>query len=114
MAIIKDRGIQKWQPAFKTPELSKSQKLLREDYFAETKPIFDEQHFDYLNQIVYESMEYLMNVEITYYHHRSTHIIIGMIHHFDEMTKTLKVINTFGHYEELMLENILEINFYEE
>ncbi|AXN40716.1 hypothetical protein CN689_23200 [Peribacillus butanolivorans] len=51
---IRDRGIQKWQPALILPEHKAFQKQMNEDYFRIEKPILDEYQIEeYENQIHY-------------------------------------------------------------
>ncbi len=104
---LKDRGLNKWRPAFMTPELSRLHKRAAQDYYAEPKPEIDEQQMDHINKIVCESMEYSQRVVITFFQNRKSQLTIGKIHNFDDFKGSIAIVDQFGKYLELEVGEII-------
>ncbi|WP_028393917.1 YolD-like family protein [Bacillus cihuensis] len=111
MAII-DRGVhKKWQPAFMTPELLQAFEGADREYYAEVKPELDEQQFEYMNQVICQSMKQTSLVAITYFRDQRKYITVGLIQYFNEISKTIKILTPLEKIDSVMLEDILDIKF---
>lgn len=88
--------------------------MLREikaSYSDKSKPILDEQHLAYLNQMLDDAIREKIEVEITYYWKSNYESIIGVIERIDIGLQNVRVVNTTtGGFVELKLENIIDVN----
>ncbi|WP_078545910.1 YolD-like family protein [Litchfieldia alkalitelluris] len=97
--MIRDRGAIKWTSMM----LPEHVKLLR-DWAAEDlhqqKPELDEQQLEEMNSLMCEAMETGNQLIITYYEQNRHKLLIGTVHHYDEFTQKLHVIDKFNdpHY----------------
>jgi hypothetical protein len=73
------------------------------------KPELDEQHLEYLNVSICESMENQCEVTITFFNKNKLEMILRKIHHFDEMKGLLRVIDKFNECHMISIGDIINI-----
>ena len=91
------------------PELISSLKQLNKELAYIAKPILDEQQVEYLNQNLCNSMEYNSDVTVTYYQNHDIKLLLGNIHHFDDIKNTISVVDKFDEFFVIELDNIIDI-----
>ncbi|MCA1030629.1 YolD-like family protein [Bacillus timonensis] len=106
--MIRDRGNIKWT-AMMLPE---HVKLLRdwanEDSF-EQMPVLDEQQLEEMNGVLGEAMEGGTELAITHYEGKRHRLVIGKVHHCDEFTKKLHVIDKFGDTHFIPISKLIDL-----
>mgnify|MGYP002655712964 CR=1 FL=1 len=88
---INDQGIMKLRVARFQPEFCHNRQQQKELEIT-AKSALDEQHLEYLSQVICESMEFHKKVTITYYSGTKSEYLKGFIHYFDEKKFTLKIV----------------------
>ena len=87
-------------------------KLLRdwvkEDQY-EQKKIIDEQQLESMNEVLMEAVEFDQLVAITYYQNHNYEIVVGKIHHRDEPTQKLHIVDRFEEVHPIALVNIADV-----
>ncbi|RDI41248.1 YolD-like family protein [Falsibacillus pallidus] len=110
--MIRDRGRIKWTSMMLPEHVKMLRDWAKEDTFKE-KIELDEQQLEELNSIAAEAMEERRQVAITHYASRQYELFIGFIHYFDPLQQRLHTVDQFDHPEYLLMENIVDIRFYE-
>lgn len=97
--MIRDRGAIKWT-AMMLPEHVKVLRDWAEEDTFQQKPDLDEQHIEEMNGILCEAMELGSELMITYYEAKHHKLLLGTIHHYDDLQGRLHIIDKFGdvHY----------------
>ncbi|WP_254119006.1 YolD-like family protein [Bacillus sp. FJAT-29790] len=80
---VRDRGIMKWQAAFKLPELAKTQWDFWRDNERQAKPIIDEHEAEEFELRIIYAMEYGHSVKLTVWDDGFTFDITGRVHYVD-------------------------------
>lgn len=91
------------------PDLSSKLNRMYEELEEVKKPLLDEQQLEQLNEIIYKSMEFNQTAAVTYYTKRQYKLIIGHFHYYNEMKRTLKIVDKFGEWIEIKLTEIVDI-----
>lgn len=111
---IRDRGKIKFMPALLPPEL---RAMLREAEEAENDvgmPLLDEQQLDHFNQVICESMEYVLAVKVIYYSNKRHKKAYGKIHYIDPIKKAIRIVDQSHDWFEIKIENIIDISIHNE
>lgn len=108
--MINDRGLKKFRTVALQPGLLSNIRRYYEEQEYIQKPELDEQQLEYLNETICESMENHSEVTITFFNKNRLEMILGTIHHFDEIRRILRVIDKFNDYQLIKLDDIININ----
>jgi DNA-directed RNA polymerase specialized sigma subunit len=107
--MIKDRSLIKFRTVALQPGLLSNIRRYYEEQEYIQKPELDEQQLEYLNGAICESMEHRSDVTITYYNKNHLEMILGKIHHFDEMKRLIGVIDKFDECQLINIGDIINI-----
>lgn len=108
--MIKDRGLMKFRMVALQPGLLSNIRRYYDEQEYIKKPELDEQQLEYLNETICECMEHHTEVTITFFNENRLEMILGTIHHFDEIRRLLRVIDKFNEYQFIKLNDIININ----
>jgi hypothetical protein len=108
---IKDRGlIKKFRMAAFQPDLQSKIKRMYQEQEQVSKPVIDEQYLEYMEQMIFESVENHQPVIITFYNNSRYEMVLGTIHYFDESKRILRVVNKFNEWQQINIEHIVNID----
>jgi hypothetical protein len=106
---IKDRGLKKFRTAAFQPGLISQIKQLYLEQEYVKKPKLDEQYLDYLDDKICECIEFNLDVTVTYYYRHSYELIIGKLHYYDQQKNTIRVVDKFGDWLSIKIEDIIDL-----
>jgi len=109
--MIRDRGSIKWT-AMMLPEHVKLLREWAEEDSYEQKPELDEQQMEEMNHLLCHALEVNQELVITYYNQKRHQLMIGTIHHYNELSQKLHIIDKFGEPHYLTINQVIDIRPY--
>ena len=73
------------------------------------KPELDEQQLEAMNDVLYTALEDGSELVITHYECKQHNLLIGNIHHYDQLTRKLHIVDKFGDAHYLAIEEIIDV-----
>lgn len=110
--MIRDRGSIKWT-AMMLPEHVKLLRDWAEEDKYEQMPELDEQQIEIMNELLCEAMEMGRELIITHYEGKRHELLIGTVHHYDDLQKKLHVIDKFGDVHYLLVNALIDVRWSE-
>jgi hypothetical protein len=101
---FKDRGLKKYRIVSMTPELGAGLKKM--EYVP--MPELDEQQLEHLDQAICEAMDFNNEVSITYFNNHRYELIVGHIHYFEPIIKSIRIVHKFQEWFEIKISYIIE------
>ncbi|WP_075982217.1 YolD-like family protein [Bacillus massilinigeriensis] len=111
--MIRDRGRMKWVSMMLPEHVKLLRDWVKEDTYEQRK-VLDEQQWDVLNEIVQEAMKYRNHVTMTYYDNHRYEMVVGEIHHWDDLNETFHITDHFGEVHRLRKSDIVDVQLMEE
>lgn len=108
---IRDRGIMKFRIVGFQPEFVNNLRQQHKEQELIPKPTLDEQHLEYLNQAICESMEFHKEVTIKHYSETKSEYLKGFIHYFDEKKLTLKIVSCSNQNHTIQCSDFIDIEY---
>lgn len=106
--MIRDRGRIKWTSMMLPEHVKLLRDWVKEDGY-EQKREMDEQQLELMNETLSEAIEFDQLVTITHYRNRNYEIVIGKIHHWDELTQRLHVVDRFEEVHRILIAVIADL-----
>lgn len=106
--MIRDRGTIKWT-AMMLPEHVKMLRDWTEEDTHMVKPELDEQRLEEMNDMLYLALEEGSELLITYYEHKQHRLLIGHVHHYDQVTRKLHIVDKFGTPHYIAIEEVIDV-----
>jgi hypothetical protein len=103
--MIRDRGRIKWTAMMLPEHVKMLRDWAHEDTYEQQKEI-DEQKLEEMNGLLATAMEEHQSVILTHFRNRKYELVIGQIHHWDEFTQRLHIID---HFEQIHRISVLDI-----
>jgi hypothetical protein len=110
--MIRDRGRIKWTAMMLPEHVKMLRDWVKEDLYEQKKDM-DEQQLEYMNDILSEAKESNQLVTITHFRNRAYEMVIGRIHHWDELNRKLHIMDQFEELHQIYLDNIADIRLTE-
>lgn len=111
--MIRDRGRIKWTAMMLPEHVKLLRDWVKEDQY-EQKKIIDEQQLESMNEVLMEAVEFHQHVAITYYQNCRYEIIVGKIHHRDELTGKLHIVDRFEEMHHIAIGDIADVRLMDE
>ncbi|MFF2587121.1 YolD-like family protein [Peribacillus butanolivorans] len=106
---IRDRGIQKWQPALILPEHKAFQKQMNEDYFRIEEPILDEYQIEEHENQIHYSMENHLPIKFQLYNDGFPRELQGYCVYIHPIIKELRVQKKDNSIEYIQFTEIIDL-----
>jgi broad-specificity NMP kinase len=108
MIVIRDRGRIKWTSMMLPEHVKLLRDWVKEDRY-EQKKVIDEQQLESMNEVLMEAVEFDQLVAITHYQNHNYEIVVGKVHHWDELTQKLYVVDRFEEVHHIAMVDIADV-----
>lgn len=89
--MINDRGAKKWLSSFMLPEHVKMLSDLWKEQKLVEKPIIDEQEFEEIGIIIRDSLDYTLDIKLTYWKSGRFEVVTGIVGRVDMQLKQVRM-----------------------
>jgi broad-specificity NMP kinase len=110
--MIRDRGRIKWTAMMLPEHVKMLRDWVKEDGYEQKKEL-DEQQLEYMNDILSEAKEVDHKVTITHFRNLTYEMVIGKIHHWDEINRKLRIMDQFEEIHQMDIDSIVDIRLTE-
>ena len=106
---IRDRGKQKWAPAFMMPEHGTFKRRLLREYYAQAKPLLDEYQIEEFENQIHLAMEGDSQVILTTWAEGYTSETNGRVHLLDPIGKEVHLKNMENLIVKIKFSDIIDL-----
>lgn len=103
---MRDRGAKKWESSFMLPEHVKMLSDLWEEEKLVEKPLLDEQAFEQIGIIIRDSLDYTLDIKLTYWKNGRFEEVSGIVGRVDMQLKQVRIDLEDDDKEYIMLDSI--------